>query len=404
MKKPIIIALIAIAAAGAIAAGSIFAKRYLFAPKVIGRLDVLSYAPQGADVPISTDGITVMFNKAVVPLATLDSGRDKSIPIKVTPSIGGKFFWLGTHGFILRPGEPLAPATTYRVEMPPGVVSVDGYRLDQPLSWEFSTVAPRLITMAPGDGETLLPHDAQLFFRFNIAMDASDVEGKIHTLDAASGEPLSIPRTFTWGDDGHTLSLKFTGELPWASGVKIVFPRGLRAKRGEIGTAADVILSYKTPEKQMKLERVVGREVRDYRAEGDNDEDRAPKEVELRPGKAAVLPAGSGICFLFSQPIKKKSFEKAFSVAAAKDDKPKGAAQPAAQEEASKKKPQPYFYFSDYEGFPSIDAKGEQHDIEGFRQGCVAMLEDAARAYSFSIDPKKIESLSGAPHDGGAGA
>src|SRR3989338_3808663 len=123
---------------------------------IVGELKILSYAPQGPGIPISTDWITVMFNKGVVPLTTLDSGRDRSIPLKITPPVSGKFFWLGTHGFIFRPKAPLDPATTYHVEMPAGVVSVDGYRLDKPLTWDFSTVAPRILTWEPSDQDNLL--------------------------------------------------------------------------------------------------------------------------------------------------------------------------------------------------------------------------------------------------------
>lgn len=388
MKKKLIIAAVAVVVIAAGAAAYFFAWPLLFAPKVVGKLAVLTYAPQGKDVPISVDGITVMFNKAIVPLTTLDGGRQKAVPISITPSVGGSFFWLGTHGFIYRPKEPFAPATTYRVELPPGIVSVDGYRLDEKLAWEFSTVAPRVVTMEPGDGETLLPRQAELFYRFNIMMDSGSVEEGLSIVDAASGEPIGTKREFIWGDDGHTLRVRFTEELPWSAEIKVTLPRGLGAKEGTIGTSEDVVLAYKTPDRKMRVEKVAAIDMEEQGEEG-------PLEIVLAPGRKQTLSAGSGICYTFTQAIEKKSFEKAFRIEEPKDEKapPMGT--------ANVKKPQPFYYFADYEGYSVLDAKGKTKGIEGYRQGCVAFLDDFNRGYGFAIDPAKVVALSGAPLEGG---
>ena len=197
MKK---IALIAGSVAALGVGGWFIAKNFAggYHGKIVGELKVLAKSPEGPGTPISTDGITVMFNKAVVPLTTLDSGRDKAIPLKISPPIDGKFFWLGTHGFIFRPKEPLDPATKYHVEMPAGVVSVDGYRLNQATSWDFSTVSPAVLNWEPAENQVLLPKTASFFLRFNLTMNPSDVEKKLSVTDAATGQ-MSWPSETTSG-------------------------------------------------------------------------------------------------------------------------------------------------------------------------------------------------------------
>jgi uncharacterized protein YfaS (alpha-2-macroglobulin family) len=356
MKKRSIIVL---AATAVVLAATMFlvSKTDLFKKRPIaGELKILSYAPQGAEVPIATDGVTVMFDRAVVPLTTLDEGRERKFPLKITPDINGKFFWLGTHGFIFRPDEPLDPATTYKVELPA-------------FSWEFSTVTPKVLTWEPSENQTLLPKSASFFLRFNIAMNRKDVEKRIEIVDAATGQPLLMKRSYGWGDDGHTLRVSFKQELPWESQIKVTLPKGVLGKKGDLGLGEPVTVTYLTPGKKMTVEKVTSYSIENA------------EEVVFRPGKEFQADAGSGICFYFSQAILKKSFEKGFHVES--DDKGK--------------KPQPYFYFADREIFSMVGSDGKLTELEGYKQGCAAFLDDYNRSYTFWIEPEKIESLSGAP-------
>nr|HPM42046.1 Ig-like domain-containing protein [bacterium] len=348
MKKKIIVSAAIVAALAAVAAAYFLAGPLLFAPKIVGELKVISFAPQGSAVPVSADGVAVMFNRAVVPLSTLTGGRQRALPLSIEPSLPGKFSWLGTSGFIFRPDEPLRAATTYRVMLPAGVVSVDGYRLSEPVSWEFSTVAPRLLTMEPGDGESLLPREARLFFRFNIVMDAADVEKKIRITDESTGAEISVPREYSWGDDGHALAVRFKGELPWSAGIKVELPRGLKAKAGSIGTGSEVTLVYRTPDRNARVEKVTAVDMDEVGEEG-------PVEVELSSKKEKSLSAGSGICYLFTQPVTKKSFERAFRIEPAKGE---------AGATAGAKRAQPFYYFADYEGYAVAEAGGKEKRVE----------------------------------------
>lgn len=382
MKK-ITIVIASVIVAGAIVAGAIIGIKSMRQVPIIGKLAVLSYAPQGAEVPIKVDGITVMFDKAVVPLGALDSGRDRAIPLTISPSVNGKFFWLGTHGFTFRPTAPLDPSTTYHVEMPPGIVSVDGYRLDEPLKWEFSTVSPRVLALSPRDGAMLLPKEGAISVRFNVMMDEGDVEKNLSFTDSASGELIQSGRELIWGDDGHTLRIQFKGELPWSSGLRLELPRGLKGKKGNIGILNPVVANFTTPDKTMAVERVTNSDFSEM------SED-APREVELFPGKKTFVNAGSSICYAFTQPVTKKSFENAFRI-----ERDKGN-----NLDAKNKKSQLFFYFVDYESYDFLDAKGKHRELEGYKKGCVSFLEEYNKDYSFSLDSSEILALSGAALEG----
>lgn len=381
MKKKIIIIIIACVAAIAAAAGFFIAKN--IAPqKVVGELKVISYMPQGDEIPISTDGITVMFNKPVVPLTTLDSGRSKAVTLNITPPMNGKFFWLGTHGFIFRPDTAFQPATKYKIEMPAGLLSVDGYRLDSPLAWEFTTVVPRVLTSESKKSQMLLPKDAGIFLRFNVAMNKKDVQDKINLTDAASNQPIKENYEYIWGDDGHTLTLRFKEPLPWDAAFNLKLPKGILADKGDIGTASEFVVDYTTPPEEIVVDKVMATDYEEaISCEGESCN---AGEKIITPNTKEAVNAGSGICYLFSQPINKKSFERALHVELADAAK------------IEKKKPQPYFYFQLWENFPTLKDNGQVKYIEGYKQGCVSFLDEHGQIYEFSIDPTKIESPSGA--------
>ncbi len=377
MKHRILIAAAVIAALAAAAAGFWLLRAGVFAPPIRGELQILSFSPQGEQVPVDTDGIAVTFSRPVVALSSLDEGRAKAAALSIRPAVKGRFSWLGTSGFIFRPEEPLAPATKYRVEMPAGLTSSDGYRLEAPLAWEFTTVRPRVTGWAPSPDQVLLPKGAVILIRFNVAMKPSDVESRLAFLDAETGTALELRPRFEWRDGGHVLRVTFGDSLPWNRKIRVTLPAGVLPAAGEVGSAAETTAAYTTPEKEFVLEKVVAIDP-EYDGEGERDK-------PLPAGRRAKVKATSGICFVFTQPIEKKSFERAFHVES-----------PAAEGKASARPPQPYFFFADREAFPAYD-DARRPEIEGYRRGCVAVLDDYDRSYDLSIDPARIVSLSGAP-------
>ncbi len=342
--------------------------------KIPGGLKVLSYSPQGEEVPISTEGLTVMFNRAMVPLTTLDQGRDKKISLKITPPIEGHFFWLGTHGFIFRPKTPFDPATTYHVEIAGKVASIDGHQLEKPLVWDFSTVKPKIIDFKPkiNSGEPaetslVLPHQAFVALTFNLSMKPEEVEKKLTLLDATKNEPLTIPKEFLWQEEGHKVVIHFKETLPWNTLFKLHLPKGVLAQKGNLGTTEETSFTFKTPDSQAKLTRVFN-----------HSYENGLKEIPLEAGKEIEVPADSSVCYSFSQPIQTESFLKAFH-----------------SEISDKQKKELRAHFSEYRNFSFMEGE-KLSQKTGANIACVSLFHHYDRRYTFKINPSKIEFLSGA--------
>lgn len=333
-----------------------------------GDLQVLNLSPSDSGLPITTEGITVMFDHPMVALTTLDAGRSQAIDIEITPPVDGKFTWLGTRGFILRPDKPFQPATTYTVTIPAGLESLDHYVLPQKVTKTFSTVAPKLISTPRGS--TLLPGKAVLYFQFNLAMNVSEVE-KALTIQKSDGGKIDIPFKTQWEEDNHVLLVRFTKNLPPETDLKVVLPAGLHAAQGDLGTLIGYENIFSVPPAKASL---TGVKLRHY------DSNEGLVETPLVASTEKLIDAGDSVCYYFSQAVTKKSFEKAVTV----------------ETTASGKKPNPYFYVSDYASFDYTDDKGRLQYDEGNQTGCVSFADEYDQPYSVTLDPEKIEVLSGA--------
>jgi alpha-2-macroglobulin len=121
-----------------------------------GPLQVLRYQPEG-EVGVAPF-LSVTFDQPMVPLATLDQLDAADVPVIVTPSIEGRWRWIGTRTlrFELVPGDldRLPGATDYTVDVPAGTRAANGAELRETVSWTFSTPAVT-VTEFVGDDESL---------------------------------------------------------------------------------------------------------------------------------------------------------------------------------------------------------------------------------------------------------
>ena len=113
-----------------------------------GPLEVVRYQPEG-DVTVAPF-LTVTFNQPMVPLATLEQLDAADVPAVITPSIEGRWRWIGTRTlrFELVPGviDRLPAATAYTVEIPAGTTSASGNRLAESVTWSFATPPPTVVS------------------------------------------------------------------------------------------------------------------------------------------------------------------------------------------------------------------------------------------------------------------
>ena len=116
-----------------------------------GPLAVLRGQPEG-DVGIAPF-VSITFNQPMVPLATIGQLDDLDIPVTITPSLPGRWQWIGTRTLRFEHDpeifDRLPMATSYVVELPAGTTSQSGGELAEAVRFEFETPAPSMTWLIP---------------------------------------------------------------------------------------------------------------------------------------------------------------------------------------------------------------------------------------------------------------
>ncbi|MXW76177.1 MAG: hypothetical protein F4Z58_09080 [Acidimicrobiaceae bacterium] len=116
-----------------------------------GPLEVLRVQPEG-EVGIAPF-VSITFNQAMVPLTTLAQLDEIDVPVTMTPSLPGRWQWIGTRTlrFEHDPAvfDRLPMATSYVVEIPAGTTSQSGGELADTVRFEFETPAPTVLSLSP---------------------------------------------------------------------------------------------------------------------------------------------------------------------------------------------------------------------------------------------------------------
>ena len=116
-----------------------------------GPLEVLRVQPTGM-VGIAPF-VSITFNQPMVPLATLEQLDALDVPVTITPTLPGRWQWIGTRTlrFEHDPGmlDRLPMATSYVVEIPAGTESQAGNELVEPVRFTFETPPPTMVDFSP---------------------------------------------------------------------------------------------------------------------------------------------------------------------------------------------------------------------------------------------------------------
>ncbi len=102
--------------------GKILAGDFLAAqdPKVAAIFPAInSEAPENSK-------ITVVFNRPMVPVTTIDQLEKQDIPVEITPATEGKFKWISSNTLQFIPKDYLKRSANYKVKVKQGFVSLDG--------------------------------------------------------------------------------------------------------------------------------------------------------------------------------------------------------------------------------------------------------------------------------------
>ncbi len=122
-----------------------------FSFNTLGHPTVLLASPQ-TEALDELNSITVMFDRAMIPLTTATNSALKQPAFTVTPEIKGEGRWLGTTAYQFRPSEPYQLASTYTYRVEAGLKSEDGGELQEPAVFSFSTPRPHVVAVSPARG------------------------------------------------------------------------------------------------------------------------------------------------------------------------------------------------------------------------------------------------------------
>ncbi|HUW21212.1 MAG TPA: Ig-like domain-containing protein [Candidatus Bathyarchaeia archaeon] len=96
--------------------------------------------------------ITVMFDRAMVPLTTATGSAVLASSLVIEPTVVGEGRWLGTSAYQYRPQNPYPKATDFKVTVLAGLESQDGGVMSQEYSWTFSSERPKILAVSPQPG------------------------------------------------------------------------------------------------------------------------------------------------------------------------------------------------------------------------------------------------------------
>ena len=196
----------------------------------------------------------------MVPLATLDQLDAADVPAVITPAIEGRWRWIGTRTlrFEVVPGatDRLPAATEFTVEIPAGIESASGARLDDTVSWTFATPAPQVTRfVGQSDSMTLTPVFVAVFDQIvdptavldtvTVRAGGDDVALRPATPDEIEADDAArqaVADTL----DGRAIAFRAVGDLPVDSAVVVAIGPGTPSAEGPLTTVEPVSYSGRT--------------------------------------------------------------------------------------------------------------------------------------------------------------
>ena len=226
------------------------------APQVensVSALEILRSAPSG-EVSLAPD-LSVTFSQPMIAVAS-QTDASKTVPVKLTPEVKGKWRWLGTRTLAFDADSRFPMATRYTATIPAGTKSVNGARLEKGYSWNFETPPARVEDFKPV-GTDIKP-DAILFAKFNQTIAPSAVLEKISA--TANGQKIAlrlaekseIERDEKLSDEIKTLlpnrwiAFRAIDLLPVDTKISISFETGMPSAEGDLRSVAARSFAFRT--------------------------------------------------------------------------------------------------------------------------------------------------------------
>jgi len=136
--------------------------------------------------------ITIIFNRPMVPLTTLDELDRGDIPIEITPNTEGKFKWISTRNLQFIPEERLQRSSNYKVQIKDGFYSMDNLPVK---GTEHAFITRPLRYVDIKSGQTL--YSQPIILVFNQPVDLEKTSKEITVTDSTTKK--RVPLTVEYG-------------------------------------------------------------------------------------------------------------------------------------------------------------------------------------------------------------
>jgi alpha-2-macroglobulin len=199
------------------------------ATAVDGPFRVTFAGPEGDDVEVPQPQL--IFSR---PVRALGQKRDEPrLEARFTPEVPGRWEWVGTSAARFVADGPFAQATTYSLELPAGLRSLDGEPLAQGARVTFSTLRPTLSSVYPGPGGSELPLTESLQLQFSQVIPRAALEAGLSVVDRA-GQPLPFVLERNGDTWNQSVQIKPRGAWPEGERLTVRLAAGIAGEEGDL--------------------------------------------------------------------------------------------------------------------------------------------------------------------------
>ncbi len=223
--------------------GALLRSAYQFRFATAGYLQVgqVIPAPQATDVETNAR-ITVIFNRPVVPLTSLDQQANFPQPLTLYPPMPGRGQWLNTSVYVFQPDGPLVGGMAYTAKIS-GVKDTDGNPMSGDYSWRFSTQPPKVVWASPANASQQVRIETAVRVQFNQPVEAASAQQAFSLRVAGKAVPGAFDIV------SNTLTFTPTARLPFDAQVEARVAAGVKSSAANslaAGMPADYAWSFKT--------------------------------------------------------------------------------------------------------------------------------------------------------------
>ncbi|HEU4322276.1 MAG TPA: Ig-like domain-containing protein [Roseiflexaceae bacterium] len=228
-------------------------------------------ADGASDVPPGS-AISMRFSRPIVPPEAV--GRPATLPaLRFSPPLSGTLTWLDQATLLFRPDAPLLLGTRYEGTLDAALTDLGGVPLGRPFGWSFSTPAPAVLAVSPGDGAQGVAPQTPLVLRLSQPLDPDLLQQSLTISPTVAGAAVvaTLPDA--------TQVVTFTPTAGWQPGqtYRAELRAGVPPLAGNLPLAEPTAWGFRAAP--------------------------APQVVGRFPGEGQTLPAGQDLRLIFATPV-----------------------------------------------------------------------------------------------------